>query len=499
MNYQLRPYQQEAIDKARQSFMQGNKKIVLTLATGAGKSVIARKIAETARGKVIYLTYRNVLIDQMRETFKGIDIEFGTLQKFGREETELYDLVIIDEVHWGIGSKLHNNINYKYMLGLSATPIDAKGNALDFDEVIDIVQLTDLIDMGYAAPVKVLSTSKVSTKGLKTIAGDFSVKEAYSLMAASEIKKDIVNVYNTHAKDLKTIIYCVNIQHAEELKEEFIQNGIECESVHSKKKVDDIIQDFRDNKVKVLFNVDILTTGLDLPDIYCLILASPTKSLIKATQIYGRATRLDPNNPSKEALIIDCAEVVHNTQHPLQRFDFTKKSSDKVKSCKFGLELKLIDRISQTIDDYSYKSISYYKCECGYTEEEEKIHVINYTFCEHCGKQITNKSLSLQHEKGHIDFSYNCEHCGHANVQRQITLTSKELEVIEHDAIMRTFTWEAVKLILKTEAKAAGYHWKWVDRSMEILQHKDKTPKEIIDRIKDLKSRGKKIGGIVYI
>ena len=38
-------------------------------------------------------------------------------------------------------------------------------------------------------------------------------------MAKSSIKKDIVSVYKKHAMGLKTIIYCVNVKHAEELKE----------------------------------------------------------------------------------------------------------------------------------------------------------------------------------------------------------------------------------------------------------------------------------------
>ena len=220
----LRPYQSEAVEKAREAFKQGHRRICLTLATGAGKSVIIQNIVKNAKGKVLYLTFRNVLIDQMARYFKDMNIEYGTLQKYGKNETEMYDLIIIDEIHWAHSSKLQNNLRCKYLLGLTATPITAQGYALDFDEIIDIVQLVDLIEMGYAAPIKVLSTSKVDTSNLKSVGGDFNQKDAYALMAKSAILKDIVNVYNTHAKGLKTIVYAVNIKHAEELKEEFFES-----------------------------------------------------------------------------------------------------------------------------------------------------------------------------------------------------------------------------------------------------------------------------------
>ena len=60
--------------------------------------------------------------------------------------------------------------------------------------------------------------------------------------------------------------------------------------MYSKKQTEETIKKFRNNEIKLLLNVDILVTGVDMPDIYCLILASPTKSIIKAVQIYGRAT-----------------------------------------------------------------------------------------------------------------------------------------------------------------------------------------------------------------
>lgn len=494
----LRDYQVRAVNEARTAFKEGHKNVCLCLCCGAGKSVIVENIIKTAKGRVLYLTFRTVLIDQMQKYFKNSNIEFGTLQKYGKTETEYYDLIIIDEIHWAHGSKLQNNLKCKYLLGLTATPITSSGHALEFDKIIDIVQLKDLIEMGYASPVRVLSTSKVDTSKLKTVGGDFSQKEAYALMAKSTILKDIVSVYKKHAMGLKTIIYAVNIKHSEDLKQSFLEAGIDCDTAHSKKNGDSI-ERFKNNELNLIINVDILTTGFDLPDIYCLILACPTKSLIKSTQIYGRATRLNPLDKDKEALIIDCAEVVTNTQHPLQRFDFTKKKEDKSKKCSCGLSLKIINKTSETIDKYTYQTTTFYKCDCGAETSEDKLHAINMNFCEGCGLEMEHRQMKLSHQKGSIDFDFECDKCGHIHNFRQILISDKELKEMHEMEVINTYTFEAVALILKAEAKLCGYHHAWVNRAMEILHAKNKTPKEIIERIKDLKSRNKKISSILYV
>lgn len=504
--FTLRSYQLEAISKARESFAKGNKRICLSLATGAGKSPIAREIITKFReknktGKVAYFTFRNVLINQMKQTLKGLDVEIGTLQKFGKEETDLYDLVLIDEVHYASESKLQNNIKSKYILGLSATPIDSYGNALEFDEIIDIVQLPDLIKLGYASPVKVLSTSKVDTTNLKSVGGDFNQKQAYELMSSSTIKKDIVDVYKKYALGLKTIIYCVNIQHAEELKKEFINNGIECDCVHSKKAdTEKVINDFKDNKINLLLNCDMLTTGVDLPDIYCLILASPTKSTIKAVQIYGRATRLNPLDTSKEALIIDCAEVIKNTQHPLDKLNFNKKKQDKNKMCKCGLKFKLINRQTKPLNNTEYVVISDYKCDCGNTETVENIKIINISLCENCGEIFESVGgLQIENNINSINFDLECKCCGHKRKFREILLTNDELKEIEYINAFKSDKWEDVKIILKAECKKNSFKWQYSERLLERLQNTCSSPTEAIDKIKFVMKSGKKISQLMYM
>ena len=73
--FQLRDYQEDAIQKARESLARGNRRICLTLATGSGKSPIAREIISKFRdknkiGKVAYFTFRNVCGIEKPENMK---------------------------------------------------------------------------------------------------------------------------------------------------------------------------------------------------------------------------------------------------------------------------------------------------------------------------------------------------------------------------------------------------------------------------------------------
>lgn len=502
--FKLRPYQEQSINECREAFKQGHKEVILMSPTGSGKSVIIRKILELAdkpNAKLLFVVHRTILIKQMRETLKGINVEISTLQKKGKHPTEKYDLIIHDECHYSWNSKLKNNLNSKFYLGLSATPTDADGIALKCDKLINFMQMPDLIEQGYAVPFKVLSTSKISTKNLKKSGNDYNQKEAYKLMAKSEIKRDILNVFNEHCKDLKTIIYAVNIEHAEELHKEFLDNGIANEVIHSKKKTEDIIERFKNNEVRVLINVSILTIGFDDGDIECLLLAAPTKSVVLAQQIYGRVSRLPIKSNKTHGLIVDCANVIEDTMHPMQRIDINKvKEKRGKKQCKqCGNDMHIINKKVVQNDQVTYTQTTHHRCSCGYTEITEEMKVYNLKFCDGCGKQLLAGNVEMKITDKKMEFAVSCE-CGHENIERSILLTDKELKELEYQETMQGgASWEKVKLLLREECKRNVYKWQYSERLLEHLQMKNKTPKESEALILDIRERGQKISKVMFI
>lgn len=502
--YELRKYQTQAIRETRQAFRDGNKEVILMLPTGAGKSIVIRKIIELSKQgmKLLFVVHRTILINQMRETLKGLDVEISTLQTKGKNPTELYDLIIHDECHYSWGSKLKNNLNYKFYLGLSATPTCSEGYPLKADKIISFMQMPDLIEQGFAVPFKVLSTSKIDTTKLKKTGADYNNKQAFELMDKSEIKKDILDTYFKHCHGLTTLVYAVNIQHAEELHKEFLEAGVHNEVIHSKKRVDDIIDRFKSGEVKVLINVSILTIGFDFGDLECLLLASPTKSVILAQQIYGRVSRLPINSNKKEGLIIDCANVIQDTIHPMQRLDFNRaKGKKKVKSCKnCKNDLIIIDKKVRENDAITYTEITTYKCSvCSEVEILEEMKVLNLAFCSKCSEQLTETHIEMKQTDKNIEFYITCDSCGEVEVKREILLSEKELKEIKHEEIMKAEpSWERVELMLREDCKKAGYNWRYSLRLIDIMQSKNKTPQEVEMYINNIRESGAKISSLSF-
>lgn len=491
----LRQYQTDAIQLARESLKLGNKKILLCLGTGAGKSIIAREIVSLAKKEVLFVAHRSILINQMSKTFEGLEnVTCGTLQKLHKEDKH-YQLAIQDEAHFGNGSVMQEALKYDFLIGLSATPLTREGYRLEgWDEIIDVCQLPDLIEWGYACPVKVYAPIKINTKDMKTVAGDFDQKQAFGEMTRSEIVGNILSVYEKHAKGLKTIIYCVNIKHAEILSSAFSDSGYACDTVHSKKSNDEVMKRFENGEIEIVLNCDVLTTGFDAPDIYCLILATPTKSIVKAVQIYGRGTRLNPADPNKECLILDCANVIENTQHPMERLDFTKVKNDAtVKKCKCGAKIVLKNRRVEPFNEVSYLVKSLYVCpECNAFDEVETIKILNPQACEKCGDMVAGATIRIDNAKDGLSFMRTCPACGNDEEIRKIKYTSEELKEI----IYSREDWDSVRAFLMENR--GEYKWQWVDHSIERMKESGATPKSVLQKAKEIISKNKKLGSLPY-
>jgi len=141
---------------------------------------------------------------------------------------------------------------------------------------------------------------------------------------------NIVEIYKKYADNKKTVIFCVSIEHSKKMAELFKNNNIPCEAIHSELKTkdrEDILSDFANDKLQILTNVDVLTTGFDEPSIECLLFARPTKTLRLYIQMVGRGLRLF--NGKKECLILDCANAINDNGFPTAIFDFSQEKKLK--------------------------------------------------------------------------------------------------------------------------------------------------------------------------
>lgn len=504
MKLNPRSYQTEAYNKTREAFLNGHKHICIAMSGGAGKSLLCKMILDSAAkkgSKIGFFSFRKSLTDQIKK-YNIPDCDVGTLQKFGKKETELYDLCIFDEKDYH-DTKLKNNIKSKRSITLSGFPTDANGNVLDYDYIVEAIQFPELVKQGYAKEVKVLSISNADTSTLKKQGDGFNVKQSFELMEKAKVKRNILEVYKKYCIDRKTLLFAVDTNHAESLKKEFIEAGIKCDTVHSKKSSkenDNVMKDFEDNKIDLIINVVMISIGVDIPCINTILFARPMASVPLFMQCVWRGTRKFNND---YCLVIDCAEVLKRTDfHPMQRLDLTKTKQDKgvVKCPKCQNKMKLINRKIEPIDQYEYKVVSTYICDCGHTLEQETYKIINRELCED-GTHFFEPQGGLQYKQDNkaINFNLVCK-CGYEKKFREMLLTDDELKEVKlHDALNNGATWEDVKTILLKCCKDNGYHHRYSIRLIDSLKAKKHTPKSAIESIKTILKQNKKISALMYI
>lgn len=282
--------------------------------------------------RVVFIDHRKELIDQTSRTLDKYGIEHGiiasgvepnyelpiqiaSVQTLVRrlEQVSVPDFLIVDECHH-IEAATYKKIVEKwncYLLGLTATPIRMGGRTLhdSFDALVEGSTVKELIELGYLTRYKYVAYNRPEFSELR-IGNDneFTNKSMSRVMDRLEVIGDVTKSYVDHAFGLKTICYCVNIKHSEHQAEDFNAHGIRAAHIDAntpKSKRAEIIEQFRRNEITVLCNVDLFGEGFDVPDVECVILARPTRSLTIYIQQTMRALRPAPSNPNKKAIILD--------------------------------------------------------------------------------------------------------------------------------------------------------------------------------------------------
>lgn len=419
-----RPYQQDIIKKT----LETTKSTLIQLPTGGGKTIISKEIAigliNNFNKKILFIAPKIVLMEQTLETFKGLKpqkvhgynnkfdkdhhILISTLQTASRRNSLNPDVIIIDEIHFGYEKKMLNKImeyNQKArIIGLSATPYDENGYPLKgFDVIINDYDLTYMIKNKYLVPLRSYILVKPDLSNVSIIAGDYELNQLSEAVSKNTVIMEIVTTSKPYIeKSLKTIVFAVDINHAELLKTAFQNEGFPTESLHSKSEEDDneVIERFKKGYIKVLVSVLKLTTGFDVPETDLAIIARPTKSQNLYKQMVGRVLRIAPNK--KNAILLDCGNVIENLGKPLEPIipkDELEKKIQKLK-CKHCE--------SENIKLKKSTSNLYWECQdCWHKKELENK---NHYKCKNCNKkysyengefELINKILYLNCECGY--------------------------------------------------------------------------------------------------
>lgn len=324
---ELREYQQDLYNNTVEAFRQGNKRVLVTVGCGAGKSYIFAKMAERTKGPVLVLTHRRELLDQTGQLFRehGIDarIEMILTEANHLGEHERPALIITDEAHLSRSNSWMKVLDYydTHTVGFTATPVRLDGKPLGdiYSALVTGVSVRWLIENHRLAPYEYYAPTVVETEGLRVQAGDYVIKDLEQLMSDRAIYSDVLKSWERLAKGQKTIAYCVSVKHAQETAKMFTDAGypaVEIDGSTPPKKRAQIMEDFRNGKIMVLCNVGIISEGVSIDDVTCCLLLRPTES---HALYWQQAMRCMRYQPGKTAIIIDC--VGNYTRNPLPDAD----------------------------------------------------------------------------------------------------------------------------------------------------------------------------------
>lgn len=325
----LWPHQDTAVKRLTRAFFeQDQRKLLCACPTGGGKTIIAIEMIRAARAlgmRCMFMAPRHELIAQVckkfdtfapfsygkivsdknipRSTYAELQIAaLDTLVSRIIKRKNLIlppiDFVVMDEAHLymtelrvALADAFGPNVK---ILGLSATPgrHDGRGLGSMFEHIIKVATVRELTEQGFLVPVRYYGPSEPDLAKIKIVAGEYSKKGAAERM--EPLLGDIPAHWLKLAPDRRTAVFAMNVGQSVYLADEFRRHGVSAE--HADGSMDDVTRDgvfdrLRSGETQVLCNVGLATYGFDLPELSCIVDASPTKSVVNYLQKIGRGIR----------------------------------------------------------------------------------------------------------------------------------------------------------------------------------------------------------------
>lgn len=359
----LRDYQEAVVNDVRLAYRDGFKAPLVVLPTGGGKTTIFAYVTTGAsqKGRCIFLiAHRAELVKQIAITLA----RFGTkhqiiapgpivrqtkveqFKAFGRSLvdnssrvyvcsvqtlvrrmdtiTDVPDIIVIDEAHHLTETSQWGQVCAAYpdakLLPVTATPcrLDRKGLGKDFGGFADTIVIGPtmrwLIDNGYLSEYRLLAPpNALDLTGVRTRMGDFAKEQLEAAVDRPSITGNAVEHYLRLATGKRAVAFCVSVQHAEHVAQEFAAAGVPSEFLDGSldpAERDRRIKAFEAGEILVLTSCDVVSEGFDLPAIEVAILLRPTKSLSLYLQQVGRALRVFPGKT--EAIILDHVAAIRS-------------------------------------------------------------------------------------------------------------------------------------------------------------------------------------------
>lgn len=311
----------------------GEKRALVIAATGTGKTYMsAFDVRQFNPKRMLFIVHREEILKKAKETFDKIlkgknkktglftgnkkeydaDYLFATIQTMNRYyekfEKFYFDYIVVDEAHHAASDSYINVMNYfepKFTLGMTATP--ERSDSLSVFDLFDNnvaleVRLYEALEEDLVIPFHYFGITDIDGVDLEDVNLDNISEVANRLMVNRRVDFIIekMNFYGFDGKFRKLLGFCVSIEHARYMAEEFNKRGIKSialsglDSVKIRSNYIEKLESDKDD-LQAIFTVDIFNEGVDIPNINTVLMLRPTNSPIIFIQQLGRGLRKSKN------------------------------------------------------------------------------------------------------------------------------------------------------------------------------------------------------------
>ena len=339
--YKLRPYQIRAVDLILWDMNnQGNS--IIAICQGGGKSHIIAEIAHKIQAPVLIICPNKEILEQNIEKMEQLmprknigvfsasmnektvkDITYGTIQSMYKhpELFKGFKIVIYDECDLhnvknpkGMSNTFFKAIGISKVFGFTGTPFRQahyyerwgaqrwmlktitttkminRVRPVFWNRMLVVVNTHELTEQGFLSPIEYHDVSLVKHEQIPTnkSKSDFDL-EKFDKLISDRFGQIATSITNLPHK--AKLVFCASITQAEKLQP-LIKGSVVITSKTKKKVRAQAVSDLKNGVINTLLNVGIYTVGFDYPELDCLVLLRPTRSLRLHCQILGRVGRI---------------------------------------------------------------------------------------------------------------------------------------------------------------------------------------------------------------
>lgn len=319
-------FQVPALYELSKTREEGYKKAMIVVGTGLGKTYLSA-FDTMGFNRILFVAHRDEILRDAQKTFEtiygshktygffngyqkdiGKDITFASVTTLCKEEyltdeyfpKDYFDYIVIDEFHHSSAPSYLNILNYftpEFLLGLTATP-DRADNG-------DVYKLCDYnvayecdfrvgINNGWLVPFEYFGIyDDTDYSVIPWRSGRYDMEALENSLIIEKRMNLVYKKYMQYRKN-STVAFCASVKHCKCMHKFFKKNKIASEFIIGDTPVEkrqQIIQDFKNHKLDIIFTVDVFNEGVDIPCIDTILFLRPTNSYTIFIQQLGRGLR----------------------------------------------------------------------------------------------------------------------------------------------------------------------------------------------------------------